>query len=89
MPNGLRYWQVGGRGEGLRCRKNLKGEKSQKIRTLPTCPVHAMLDELLVYRDYDFDYSPKSKSGHVLWRESNHQPENRKARKEASESKNK
>jgi len=23
-----------------------------KIRTLPTCPVHAMLDELRGYRDY-------------------------------------
>jgi len=64
-PNGLRYWQVGGRGFCLGAGKNLKVGKCLKIRTLPTCPVHALLDELLCYRDYVFNYSPESKSGHV------------------------
>ena len=27
LPNGLRYLRVGGRGQGLRCRKNPKPEK--------------------------------------------------------------
>ena len=33
-------------------RKSLKVEKSQKIRTLPTRPLHAVLDELFDYRNY-------------------------------------
>ena len=33
-------------------RKNSQPEKGLEIRTLPTSPLHAMLDELLVYRDY-------------------------------------
>ena len=33
-------------------RKKLKAEKSQKIRTLPTRPLHAVLDELIDYRNY-------------------------------------
>ena len=43
----------------LESRENSKREKYLKIRTLPTRPLHAMLDELLNYRDYDFDYSLK------------------------------
>jgi len=43
----------------LESRKNSKAENCLKIRTLPTRPLHAMLDELLIYRDYDFDYSLK------------------------------
>jgi hypothetical protein len=31
-----------------------------KIRSVPTSPLHAMLDELLIYRDCDLDYSPKA-----------------------------
>jgi hypothetical protein len=31
----------------------LKAEKSQKIRTLPTRPLHAVLDELFDYRNCD------------------------------------
>jgi len=36
----------------LESRKNQKPEKCSKIRTVPTSPLHAVLDELLVYRDY-------------------------------------
>ena len=73
----------------LGSRTNLKREKCLKIRTLPTRPVHALLDELLIYRDYDFDYSPKSKSGHVLWRERNGEPEIGTPRNKAETGKNK
>ena len=36
----------------LGSRKNSKRGNCSKIRTVPTTPLHAMLDELLVYRDY-------------------------------------
>ena len=34
-PNGLRYLRVGGRGGGLRCRKNSKPEKYSKVAQTP------------------------------------------------------
>ena len=42
-PNGLRYPQVGGRGQGLEAGKNLKPGKCLKTAQSPTCRVHALL----------------------------------------------
>lgn len=39
--------------------KKARREASSKIRSVPTSPLHAMLDELRIYRDYDLDYSLK------------------------------
>jgi hypothetical protein len=43
LANGLRYPRVGGRGQGLRCRKNPKPEKCLKMPQNPTRRVHALL----------------------------------------------
>ena len=68
-------WKISGR------RTNSKPEKCLKIRTLPTRPVHALLDERFgrvsassttnsttaaCYRDCVFDYSPKPSNSHIL-----------------------
>jgi hypothetical protein len=44
--NGLRYWQVGGRGLYLGAGKNSKPEKCLKMRQNPTRPLHVVLGNL-------------------------------------------
>ena len=39
----MRYPRVGGRGQGLRCRKNPKPEKCLKMPQTPTRRLHALL----------------------------------------------
>ena len=60
-----------------------------KIRTLPTCPVHAVLDELLGYRDYVFNYIPESKSGHIHFGKRDRQSEIWRPRNAVEKGKNK
>jgi hypothetical protein len=55
LPNGLRYWRVGGMLILSTGRKNLTVEKCQKSRTVPTRPVHALLARFCYARlDYMF-----------------------------------
>src|SRR5215211_7575345 len=44
-PNGWRYPQVSGRGDGFEAGKNLKSVKGLKNAQTPTCRVHAVLGE--------------------------------------------